>query len=42
MCGFSRRFDSSYLNAYDLTLKGNIGRPTVVRSQTCDKYVTPL
>ncbi|KAH7382140.1 hypothetical protein BKA66DRAFT_113542 [Pyrenochaeta sp. MPI-SDFR-AT-0127] len=38
MCGFSRRFDSSYVNAYNLTLDGSIGRPTVLRSQTCDKY----
>jgi myo-inositol 2-dehydrogenase/D-chiro-inositol 1-dehydrogenase len=39
MCGFSRRFDSSYVNAYDMTSKGDIGRPTIIRSQTCDKYV---
>jgi myo-inositol 2-dehydrogenase/D-chiro-inositol 1-dehydrogenase len=38
MCGFSRRFDSSYLSAYSQTLSGNIGRPTILRSQTCDKY----
>jgi len=37
MCGFSRRFDSSYLNAYNMTLNGDIGRPTILRSQTCDK-----
>src|SRR6478735_1679575 len=29
MCGFSRRFDASYRDA--------IGRPSVFRSQTCDK-----
>ncbi|KAF2711968.1 NAD(P)-binding protein [Pleomassaria siparia CBS 279.74] len=38
MCGFSRRFDASYLNAYNLTKSGSIGRPTILRSQTCDKY----
>ncbi|XP_014560124.1 hypothetical protein COCVIDRAFT_13019 [Bipolaris victoriae FI3] len=38
MCGFSRRFDSSYLNAYNVALNGSIGRPTILRSQTCDKY----
>jgi myo-inositol 2-dehydrogenase/D-chiro-inositol 1-dehydrogenase len=38
MCGFSRRFDSSYLSAYSQTLSGSIGRPTILRSQTCDKY----
>lgn len=38
MCGFSRRFDSSYRNALDLTKNGSIGRPTIIRSQTCDKY----
>jgi myo-inositol 2-dehydrogenase/D-chiro-inositol 1-dehydrogenase len=39
MCGFSRRFDGSYVNAYNMTLNGDIGRPTIIRSQTCDKYV---
>ncbi|RYN49322.1 hypothetical protein AA0118_g11439 [Alternaria tenuissima] len=38
MCGFSRRFDASYVNAYNMTLNGDIGRPTILRSQTCDKY----
>ncbi|PVI05860.1 NAD(P)-binding protein [Periconia macrospinosa] len=38
MCGFSRRFDASYLSAYQSTLNGEIGRPTILRSQTCDKY----
>ena len=38
MCGFSRRFDASYVNAYQQTLDGAIGRPTILRSQTCDKY----
>lgn len=38
MCGFSRRFDSSYVAAHRATLSGSIGRPTILRSQTCDKY----
>jgi myo-inositol 2-dehydrogenase/D-chiro-inositol 1-dehydrogenase len=38
MCGFSRRFDTSYLSAHALTTSGSIGRPTILRSQTCDKY----
>ncbi|KAF2105351.1 hypothetical protein BDV96DRAFT_509501 [Lophiotrema nucula] len=38
MCGFSRRFDASYLSAYNLARSGSIGRPTILRSQTCDKY----
>ncbi|KAL5118946.1 hypothetical protein ACEQ8H_003075 [Pleosporales sp. CAS-2024a] len=38
MCGFSRRFDSSYLSAYSQTTNGSIGRPTILCSQTCDKY----
>ena len=38
MCAFSRRFDASYLDAYKLTKEGTIGRPTILRSQTCDKY----
>lgn len=38
LCGFSRRFDASYRNAIAQAQKGNIGRPTIVRSQTCDKY----
>lgn len=37
MCGFSRRFDTSYRSAHALTLSGSIGRPTILRSQTCDK-----
>jgi hypothetical protein len=36
MCGFSRRFDSSYVSAYTQALSGSIGRPTILRSQTCD------
>ncbi|KAI0102105.1 NAD(P)-binding protein [Nemania sp. FL0031] len=38
MCGFSRRFDSSYRDAYEKAEAGVIGRPTIIRSQTCDKY----
>jgi myo-inositol 2-dehydrogenase/D-chiro-inositol 1-dehydrogenase len=36
MVGFVRRFDPSYRQAYDSILKGDIGRPFLVRSQTCD------
>lgn len=38
MCGFSRRFDSSYRDAFARTEAGKIGRPTILRSQTCDKH----
>lgn len=38
MCGFSRRFDASYLSAHATTTAGSIGRPTILRSQTCDKH----
>ena len=37
MCGFSRRFDASYRDAWDKMDAGLIGRPSVFRSQTCDK-----
>ena len=37
MCGFSRRFDKSYRDAWDKMDSGLIGRPSVLRSQTCDK-----
>ncbi|KAL1968553.1 hypothetical protein VTN77DRAFT_1763 [Rasamsonia byssochlamydoides] len=37
MCGFSRRFDVSYRDAYQKMMSGMIGRPSVFRSQTCDK-----
>lgn len=37
MCGFSRRFDASYRDAYAKMQAGAIGRPSVLRSQTCDK-----
>ncbi|KAH7140331.1 hypothetical protein B0J13DRAFT_637847 [Dactylonectria estremocensis] len=35
LCGFSRRFDKSYRDAYKR--RSTIGRPAVFRSQTCDK-----
>ena len=37
ICGFSRRFDASYRDAYEKMRSGLIGRPAVFRSQTCDK-----
>lgn len=37
MCGFSRRFDASYRDAFERMDHGAIGRPSVFRSQTCDK-----
>ncbi|KAJ5081754.1 Oxidoreductase [Penicillium alfredii] len=37
MCGFSRRFDVSYRDAYNKMQSGTIGTPAVLRSQTCDK-----
>ncbi|KAF5657784.1 myo-inositol 2-dehydrogenase [Fusarium heterosporum] len=37
MCGFSRRFDASYRDAFERMDSGSIGRPSVFRSQTCDK-----
>lgn len=36
MCGFSRRFDDSYRDAHAKVEAGLIGRPSVIRSQTCD------
>lgn len=36
MCGFSRRFDASYRDAWAKMDAGLIGRPTIFRSQTCD------
>ena len=39
MTGFSRRFDQSYRNAQKKVDSGDIGRPVVFRSQTCDKYL---
>lgn len=37
MVGFVRRFDPSYRNAARAVEAGEIGRPFLVRSQTCDK-----
>ena len=37
LCGFSRRFDASYRDAWERMDGGAIGRPAVLRSQTCDK-----
>jgi myo-inositol 2-dehydrogenase/D-chiro-inositol 1-dehydrogenase len=37
MIGFVRRFDASYRDAFEQVAKGAIGRPFMVRSQTCDK-----
>ncbi|OOF94192.1 hypothetical protein ASPCADRAFT_397858 [Aspergillus carbonarius ITEM 5010] len=37
MCGFSRRFDISYRDAYSKMRAGLIGTPSIIRSQTCDK-----
>lgn len=38
ICGFSRRFDASYRDAAQRFENGDIGRPSVIRSQTCDKH----
>jgi len=37
MVGFVRRFDPSYLAAFQSVEAGEIGRPFLVRSQTCDQ-----
>jgi myo-inositol 2-dehydrogenase / D-chiro-inositol 1-dehydrogenase len=37
MVGFVRRFDPSYLSAHAAIESGEIGRPFMVRSQTCDQ-----
>jgi len=37
ICGFSRRFDASYRDAFEKMSSGMIGVPSVFRSQTCDK-----
>jgi myo-inositol 2-dehydrogenase / D-chiro-inositol 1-dehydrogenase len=37
MVGFVRRFDASYVQAHADIAAGAIGRPFLVRSQTCDK-----
>lgn len=36
MVGFVRRFDPSYRQAHDNLQRGDIGKPFLVRSQTCD------
>ncbi|KZM23126.1 oxidoreductase [Ascochyta rabiei] len=38
MSGFSRRFDASYRDVAEKIEAGKIGRPTILRSQTCDKH----
>jgi myo-inositol 2-dehydrogenase / D-chiro-inositol 1-dehydrogenase len=35
--GFMRRFDPSYVDAYEKVASGTIGRPFLIRSQTTDK-----
>lgn len=40
MCGFSRRFDASYREAYERMVSGQHGRPVVFRSQTADMLDT--
>lgn len=37
MVGFVRRFDPSYQHAHQALARGEIGRPFLVRSQTCDQ-----
>ena len=37
MVGFVRRFDPSYRSAFQSVEAGDVGRPFLVRSQTCDK-----
>lgn len=37
MVGFVRRFDPSYGNAFAAVQRGDVGRPFLVRSQTCDQ-----
>lgn len=37
MVGFVRRFDPSHAHAFDSVRQGDIGRPFLVRSQTCDR-----
>ncbi|KAI8653206.1 hypothetical protein NCS55_01305200 [Fusarium keratoplasticum] len=36
ICGFSRRSDASYRAAYEKVQQGLIGRPTVMRCQSCE------
>lgn len=37
MVGFVRRFDTSYRHAREAIIRGEVGTPFYVRSQTCDK-----
>lgn len=37
LVGFVRRFDPSYKRSFDLVDQGEIGKPFLVRSQTCDQ-----
>jgi myo-inositol 2-dehydrogenase / D-chiro-inositol 1-dehydrogenase len=37
LCGFSRRFDASYRDVAAAVQNGDVGRPSIIRSQTCDK-----
>ncbi|NBW49454.1 MAG: oxidoreductase, partial [Betaproteobacteria bacterium] len=37
MVGFVRRFDASYISAFKSVEAGEIGKPFLIRSQTCDK-----
>jgi myo-inositol 2-dehydrogenase/D-chiro-inositol 1-dehydrogenase len=36
MIGYVRRFDPSYVDAHERIASGGIGRPFIVRSETCD------
>ncbi|KKY13751.1 putative nad-binding rossmann fold oxidoreductase family protein [Phaeomoniella chlamydospora] len=38
MCGFSRRFDASYRDAFAKMSSGAYGEPAVFHSRTCDMY----
>jgi myo-inositol 2-dehydrogenase/D-chiro-inositol 1-dehydrogenase len=38
LCGFSRRFDESYRNAFQHVQRGNIGTPCVFKSSRQDKH----
>uniref|UniRef100_A0A7S2S5G1 Gfo/Idh/MocA-like oxidoreductase N-terminal domain-containing protein n=1 Tax=Mucochytrium quahogii TaxID=96639 RepID=A0A7S2S5G1_9STRA len=41
-CGFQRRFDQSYINAYNAVASGKIGTPTMVRVAFVDHPCPPL
>ena len=36
MVGFERRFDPDFVRAHESMVRGELGRPFLVRSQTCD------